>query len=245
MILKNIKINFLFVMEFILSAFSLDEFKRFLNDNHGGLVLSFDNVDLPDKEWIEYKQLKADDSAGSVNPNDLPDVFCEEACRVVDEFHRKTINEKVEWMMYFDYTTGEVIYCWKGEEGKAIGGYEKIHVNSRKIASIHSHPKGYYSFPSPNNFDILENSHEDFEIIVSVTAFWILKFNGKINKTDRRIFQQALGDEMAKIISLIRMSCAVGDIDDLTEELIGNYLLDELDKDIQGINLVLVKKEYV
>ena len=122
MILKNIKINFLFVMEFILSAFSLDEFKRFLNDNHGGLVLSFDNLDLPDKEWIEYKQLKVDDSAGSVNPNDLPDVFCEEACRVVDEFHRKTINEKVEWMMYFDYTTGEVIYCWKGEEGKAIEG---------------------------------------------------------------------------------------------------------------------------
>ena len=189
-------------MEFILSAFSLDEFKRFLNDNRGGLVLSFDNLDLPDKEWIEYKQLKVDDSAGSVNPNDLQDVFCEEACRVVDEFHRKTINEKVEWMMYFDYTTGEVIYCWKGEEGKAIGGYEKIHVNSRKIASIHSHPKGYYSFPSPNNFDILENSHEDFEIIVSVTAFWILNLMEKSIKRIGEFFNKHLGMKWLKLFLL-------------------------------------------
>jgi len=75
---------------------------------------------------------------------------------LVDEFRRKTVDEKVEWMMYFDYETGEVLYCWSGEKNRSGGNFNKVYLMGRKVASIHSHPKGCYSFPSPDNFDILE-----------------------------------------------------------------------------------------
>lgn len=67
MISKNIKFGFILVIEFLLSAFSIKEFKRFLNDNRGGLVLSFDDIELPDKDWLEYRMLNADESVKSIN----------------------------------------------------------------------------------------------------------------------------------------------------------------------------------
>lgn len=89
--LNNIIIDLLLVSEFVLSAFSLSEFKRFHHDNRGGLVLSVDDIKFPDRDWVEYKHLKVDKSVKSVNPNDLPKEFCESACKLVDEFHRKTV----------------------------------------------------------------------------------------------------------------------------------------------------------
>lgn len=79
----------------------------------------------------------------------MPEDFCEEACRLVDEFHKKTVNEKVEWMLYFDYTTGEVIYCWKGENGNVEADSDKTYLQQKSIASVHSHTNNLYSFPSP------------------------------------------------------------------------------------------------
>ena len=33
------------------------------------------------------------------------------------------------------------------------------------VASLHKHPKKLYSFPSLDNFNILENEFEDYEIM--------------------------------------------------------------------------------
>lgn len=241
---RDIEYGFSLAFKFFSNAFSITEFKRFLRDNRGVLVLSFDEIHIPDKGWLDYKRLEVDQSVKSISPNDLPKEFCPKACKLVDEFHRKTVNEDIEWMLYFDYTNGEVIYCWKGEKGKAKGDFENIHVCNRKIASIHNHPQGFYSFPSPDNFDILENVHEDYEIITSYSAFWIVKFKGKIAKEYRKLFQQFLGGDMGRIISIIRTNCPKYDIDNITEDVIGNYLMNEIDKEIQCIDLLLVKKEF-
>ena len=99
------------------------------------------DTDYKDPDWIEYKLLRKDMSVKSVNPNDLPDDFCDEASRLVDEFHRKTVYQEVEWMLDFDYTTGEVIYCWKGEYGSLKGNFDIIQVHGRNITSIHNHQK--------------------------------------------------------------------------------------------------------
>lgn len=49
---------------------------------------------------------------------------------------------------------------------------------------------------------------------------------------------------MGRIISIIRTNCPKYDIDNITEDVIGNYLMNEIDKEIQGIDLLLVKKEF-
>ena len=99
--LKNFELILLWIIAFLASAFSMDEFRKFLNDNRGGLVLSFEDIEFPDKDWLEYKLLKVDKTVKSINSQDLPEDFCLSACKLVDEFHRKTVNEDVEWMMYF------------------------------------------------------------------------------------------------------------------------------------------------
>lgn len=212
------------------TPFSKKEFERFLNDNSGGLVLSFDGFNFPDKDFLEYKILKADKSVKSIRHEDLPKDFCEKACHLVDEFHQKTANENVEWMLYFDYTTGEIIYCWKGQKGNVMGDYENIHVHNRRIASVHNHPLEFYSFPSPDNFDILKNNHEDYEIIISNHAMWIVEFKGSIEEMSWKKFQQVIGRDMDESISIIQKKGNVKDINNITEEIIGNYLLNEIDK---------------
>ena len=130
---------FLIILGFFTSLFSLKDFKRFLNDNSGGLILPFGGKTYEDPEWLEYRFLKIDKSVKSINPEDLPSDFCPKACRIVDEFHRKTVHEDVEWMLYFDYTTGEVVYCWKGGKGKIDGNYNrkylKINILSQYIVT--------------------------------------------------------------------------------------------------------------
>lgn len=47
----------------------------------------------------------------------------------------------------------------------------------------------------------------------------------------------------SKMLS-IRLEYDAYEINIVTEQIIGNYLLNEIDKDIQGINLILNKKRY-
>lgn len=169
----------------------------------GGLILPIGGKSM-DVDWLKYQKLKCDWSMKSIIPSDLPDDFCDESCRLVDEFRRKTVNVDVEWMLYFDYMTGEVIYCWEGEGGTSGGDFDRIHFQGRNVASIHSHPKGYYSFPLPNNFDILENEFGDFEIIVSVGVIWIVGFNGCVEKEVRQKFQFCIGKDMDKIYHKVK-----------------------------------------
>ena len=46
------------------------------------------------------------------------------------------------------------------------------------VASLHKHPKKLYSFPSLDNFNILENEFEDYEIICANSSFWVIEFKG-------------------------------------------------------------------
>ena len=49
---------------------------------------------------------------------------------------------------------------------------------------------------------------------------------------------------MSSIMLTIRVRCNPWDIDNITEEVIGNYLRKEIEKEIQGIELILSKMEY-
>ena len=144
-------------------------------------------------------------------------------------------------MMYVDYITGDVIYCWQGEIGKSGGDFNSEHFEGRHIASIHSHPRGYYSFPSPDNFDILKNDFEDYEVITSINAFWTVEFKGCIQKELREDFQYFLGKNMNRIITNIKLIHDFN-VELIVEEVISNYLLEEIDKNINGIDLILIKK---
>lgn len=241
---RDIEYGISLVLKFISKSFLLNEFKRFLNDNRGGLVLSFDEIHIPDKGWLEYKRLEVDESVKSISRNDLPNDFCPKACKLVDEFHKKTVNEDIEWMLYFDYTDGEVIYCWKGEEDKTEGAYDKIHLKGRNIASLHNHPKDYYSFPSSDNFDILGNKFEDYEIITSINVFWIVEFRGLVEKEIRQNFQYRLAKDMNSINNKIRLLYHDANmINSMVEVYIGDYLLNHIDKKINEIDLFLIKRE--
>ena len=243
--LMNIEKYYFLSVKFLVSLVSLESFKEFFKDDSGGLVLPFSGEAINDEDWLEYQRLEVDKNVKSVNLDDLPSDFCDEACRLVDEFHKKTVNQDVEWMLYLDYNIGEVLYCWKGEKGRAEGDFDKIHLNGRKIVSVHSHTRGFYSFPSPENFDILEHDFEDYEIITSVNAYWIVEFKGIISEISRKKFQHDFKKNMSEIMSLIRLKNDDSDIDRITEKIIGNYLLNGIDKEIHGNPLILVKKEFV
>ena len=122
----------------------------------------------------------------------MPFDFCEKACVLVDEFRRKTYNLEEEWVIYFDYSTGEVIYCFEGTSGECKCKYERINFNNKNIASIHNHPMNYFSFPSPNNFDILKNDFEDYEIIIAFNSYWIIKYKGIINENEKKIINEEI-----------------------------------------------------
>lgn len=243
MILKNTRFVIFLIIEFLSSALSRKSIRACLADQRGGLILPIDGRVIEDRDWIKYKSLKKDMGLKPINPCDLPGDFCQKACELVDEFRRKTVNENVEWMLYFDYKTGEVVYCWEGDESQSGGVFEKIHFESRNIASIHNHIKGYYSFPSPENFDILENDFEHYEVITSINALWTVEFNGCIDREIRENFQYVIGQNMNRIITNIKLIHDFN-VDFIVEEVIGNYLLEEIDKTIDGTELTLIKKGY-
>jgi len=232
----------LWIIAFLASAFSVDEFKKFLNDNRGGLILSFDDVEFPDKDWLEYKLLKSDKTVKSIDPEDLPKEFCPKACILVDEFHRKTVNQDIEWMLYFDYTTGEEIYCWKGEDDKTGGEYEKIHFKNRKIASLHNHPKKLYSFPSLDNFDILENDFEDYEIICANSSFWIIEFKGILENEIRKQIISDLSNMFREVNREVTLNFDEHEIGITIDSIYSQYMINYLN--IYYTNVNIKKMEY-
>lgn len=237
----NVKNKLFILFEFLSSLFSIDDFKACMADQKGGLVLPIGGGHVEDEDWIRYKLLKVDKSLKSIDLSDLPDEFCDEACKLIDEFRRKTIKEKEEWMLYFDYLTGEIIYCWKGNVGKSGGGFDRRNFEGRHIASLHSHPIGYYSFPSPENFDILEKNFEDFEIIASISAFWIVEFKGSVKKIVRDNFQNALKEDMDDKMTKIKLHYNKLYINKAIEKELGDYLVNDINKKIENIDLILFK----
>ena len=113
----------------------------------------------------------------------------------------------------------------------------------RNVASIHSHSRNYYSFPSPENFDILENQFEDYEIVTSVNAIWTVEFKGEVSRSIREDFQKNLSDKI-RDITLTSITDGTDNIGNLIENNVSNYILDELNTIICGIELSIIKKEY-
>lgn len=243
--LQNIRYVIYLIIEFLSSTLSLDGLKACQADQRGGLILPIDGIEIEDKDWIKYKSLKKDMSLKLICPGDLPGDFCKKACELVDEFRRKTVNQKVEWMLYFDYRTGEIVSCWEGEEGKCNSEVNRKHIGGKNIATIHSHTEKYYSFPSPDNFDILENEFEDYEIITSINAFWTVEFKGSVSKELRENFQLGLSIEFDKMEEEIKARYVnMFVVRHMCERLFSEYLLNDIEKNIENIPLVLNKKEY-
>lgn len=242
---QNMRYWIYLILGFLSSAISLESVRECWADQKGGLILPIGGIPIEDRDWIKYKSLKKDKNLKPVNPADLPSDFCKKAYDLVDEFRRKTVNLKEEWMLYFDYLTGDVIYCWQGEVGKISGNFNREHFEGRHIASLHSHPIGYYSFPSPDNFDILKNDFEDYEIISSINAVLTVEFKGSVDDTVRNDFQTNLWIEFNKIEKNIKLmyknkfSIRWG-----IENASSSYLLNHIDKSIENIELNLVKKGF-
>ncbi len=67
-----------------------------------------DNMNVTKKEVFSYsiynkenfeifKKLKVDTTVKSINKNDLPQELSDETREFIEIFHRKTVNEPVEW----------------------------------------------------------------------------------------------------------------------------------------------------
>ena len=104
--------------------------------------------------------------------------FGEGAFKTVDEFVRKTRNLDYEFLIYFDYHTGEILKCAKGGEDNVRLDFEEDEFEGHDVASIHNHPREVYSPPSGKNFGILARNFEDYELVSSVDGLWILKAKG-------------------------------------------------------------------
>ena len=241
--LRNIKKCYFLIVEFLVSLVSFESIKEFFNDDFGGLVLPFSGEAINDEDWLEYQRLEADKTVKSINPDDLPSDFCDGACRLVDEFRQKTVNEEDEWMLYFDYTTADIIYCFKGIGGKTGGTYEKINFKKRKIASLHNHPKKFYSFPSHENFEILEKDFEDYELICSDNNFWIIESKGILDEKNILRLHRDLHRIFCTIENFIKINYSKNmDVGNLIEELYSEYLLSYLNTNYD--NIMICKREY-
>lgn len=139
---------------------------------------------LKDQEFLKYCHLDVDWDIPSVSSEDLPEEFDQKAVKLVDLFRRKTANIPYECMLFFDYKTGEIIYCFVEDnlDGKIMEEINEFYFEGKNVASIHNHPKGFLSAPSGKNFQILEIENEDYELICGHDEFWILEAKGVFDK---------------------------------------------------------------
>ena len=65
-----------------------------------------------------------------------------------------------------------------------------------------------------------------------------------MDKSLRHNFQYLLGADINKMVHIIKLGHDEGDVDIIVENVISNYLLWSLDKNLNGNELILIKKEY-
>lgn len=203
-------------------------------DDSGAFVLPFE-LRLKDQEFWKYCHLDVDWNMPSISSEDLPDEFSQKAVKLVDMFRIKTVNLSYECMLFFDYKTGEIIYCFvKDNLGMFI--FDEIyesHFEGMNVASIHNHPKGFLSAPSSNNFQILEIENEDYELICGHDEFWILEAKGVF---DKEIVEEIRNEAR----NLYRDSSAYNN--DIISIMYGNALLKYINnKNKDNINLTKVR----
>ena len=226
LLVMNTKKEFLLNMKYIIIEFIMNFFalnNELKNDNCGALLIPI-QLKVKDQEYKFYRDLPVDWSISPVKIEDLPSEFSKKACDLVDLFRRKTINLDFECMLYFDYITGEIIYCFIGNENYLEDFIDESFFKNKHIASIHNHPRKGISPPSSNNFQIIEIESEDYEIISSYDNIWILKskgvnskiFRNKINFDVENILVKSINDSF----DILGMDYRI-----LINDLYGTYLL--------------------
>ena len=95
-------------------------------------------------DFDEYEKLESENVA-VVTRQDLPDEFGDKAYEVIVEFIRKTRNLDYEWAIFFDYVTGEILRCVKGERDNVNVDFKEVEFEDYHVASIHNHPGCLFS----------------------------------------------------------------------------------------------------
>ena len=175
----------------------------------------------------------------SIKPLDLPQEFDECAFKTVDEFIRKTSKLNYEWVIYFDYVTGEILKCGKGEINEVKIDFEDGEFEGHNVASLHNHPISAFSPPSGKNFGILTRDFEDYELIAGKDWFWIFKAKGN---HDELLVEFNIAS--IKLFNLVRkysnnFNLNVDMIEDICDVVYGDLLSKYItDKNINGIQLI-------
>lgn len=125
----------------------------------------------------DYDALKLNGNK-SLKLEDLPCDFTNEALITVNDFIRKTDGLNREFVIHFDYITGEIINCASGILNHVEFDIKDEDIKGKNVASIHNHPIEVLSPPSGKNFKILKRDYEDYELIAGFEYFWILKAKG-------------------------------------------------------------------
>ena len=139
--------------------------------------------------YKKFCELEIDWDIKSIDRNDLPVEFSEETSEFIDLFRRKTVHENTEWNFYIDYKNNEIIHCLHGQSTNVKDRINVGLMQNRNILTIHNHPKGTYSAPSPKNFEILEHEFENYEIICAEKEYWILESKNKYSKIHAEKFK--------------------------------------------------------
>lgn len=155
-------------------------------DDKGALLVPT-SLKLKDIEFMKYRHLPVNWQIRPVTGNDLPSEFSPKAVKLIDLFRRKTIGLTYEVMLIFDYKTGELLYCFVndfGESNEIYGNVDEEVFVGKHVATIHNHPKLYESALSSENFQILELEFEEYELVSSRNALWILKSKEMLPEKD-------------------------------------------------------------
>ena len=194
-------------------------------------------------DFEDYQKLKTE-NVSSIRMEDLPSEFSDEAFKTVDEFIKKTRNLDYEFVVYFDYVTGEILKCAKGIKNNVKITFEDGEFEGHHVASIHNHSKYSLSAPSGINFGIFDRPFEDYELVAGFSSFWILEAKGVYKGLS--FLLNICSDDIADSCLELCVSRYSDDeiINKMHDIIYGSELLKYInDKIIYGIQLT--KKEYV
>lgn len=189
-------------------------------------------------DFKDYEKLKINDVA-SIKTSDLPQEFGKSAFKTVDEFIRKTAKLNYEWVIYFDFITGEILKCGKGEMNKVQIDFEDGEFDGHNVASLHNHPSSAFSPPSGKNFGILKRDFEDYGLIAGKDWFWIFKAKG--NHEGFLVEFNVASIELFKLARNYSNNFDLSEnlIEDICDEIYGDLLSKYInDKNINDIQLI-------
>ena len=197
------------------------------------------NIDL---DFEEYKKLE-NNNVPLIKKEDLPKEFSQKAYTIIIEFIQKTKCLYYEWVIYFDYCTGEILRCVKGKDNQVRLDFEDGEFEGKHIVSMHNHPINAFSPPSGKNFNILLRDFEDYELIVGRDGLWILKAKGLHNDIIEDIREASLVYYILTLSRCVDLTGKSGDKIECEDSLYGSMLSNFInDKKLN--NIQLTKKEY-